>query len=548
MTELIIDNFAGGGGASHGMHLATGRYPDAAINHDPQALEMYAANHPGARVLCENVWKVSPAEVCAGRDVGLAWFSPDCKHFSRAKGARPVNKNIRGLAWVAAKWARDKRPRIIVLENVREFLDWGPLIGDRPDPKRKGLTFRRFVGTLRNMGYRIEWRVLNAADYGSPTHRRRLFLIGRCDADPIVWPEPTHADPAKINQPRLFAEPLKPWRTAAECIDWSIPCPSIFDRKRPLAEKTMKRIAMGMRRYVLDNPRPFIVRIGQTGGGGSYTYEVHQPLSTITSKAEHCLVTPLLAHMTHGGDRCAHPVTEPVPTITGAHRGEIGLIAPCIAKFRGDSAGSAIDAPLPTITSGDGAARPAGAAHALGLIAPTLIECAHGEPGRWGDGTKNLNAPLGTIHAGGKNHALVSAFLTQFFGSNQGKGDLREPIPAVTAGGKKAGLVYAFLTSYYGNDAHGNAIDAPLRTTTTRDRHGLVMVHIDGWPWIIVDIGLRMLTPRELARAQGFPDSYILTGSKSNQVAKIGNSVPPQLAEAIVRANFTERRRREEAA
>ncbi|HWB00984.1 MAG TPA: DNA cytosine methyltransferase, partial [Pirellulales bacterium] len=356
-NEIIVDSFAGGGGASLGILQALGRGPDVAINHDPGAIAMHAANHPETLHLSEDVWRVSPQSVLrickrrgrwqlppegwrewpATKRVGLLWASPDCKHFSRAKGSKPVNKNIRSLAWVVCKWAAEVRPRVNILENVREFAEWGPVVpawrcgacnwrgteGQAvlartrrrcprceslklartdeliPDPDRKGLTFRRWVGRLKNLGYRVEWKNLNAADYGAPTHRRRLFLVARADGAPIVWPEPTHGDPKKLDALPLF-DRLQPWRTAAECIDWSLPCPSIFDRKRPLAEATMRRIAMGIKRYVLETAEPFIVgvggRMGQTPASS-----VDEPSNTVTAKNDRGIVVPVLASLAHGG-------------------------------------------------------------------------------------------------------------------------------------------------------------------------------------------------------------------------------------------------------
>ncbi|PKL76376.1 MAG: hypothetical protein CVV27_10585, partial [Candidatus Melainabacteria bacterium HGW-Melainabacteria-1] len=290
-NELIIDNFAGGGGASLGIELALGRSPDIAINHDPEAIAMHRHNHPHTRHYCESVWDVSPRKACAGRPVGLAWFSPDCKHFSKAKGGRPVDKNIRGLAWVVIRWARDVQPRIIFLENVEEFQTWGPICPDTnmPIKARKGETFRRWVNELESLGYRVEWRELKACDYGAPTTRKRLFLVARRDGLPIVWPTPTHG-PGR-----------QPYRTAAECIDWSIPCPSIFERKRPLAENTLRRTARGIFRHTINCPNPFIVRLGHTGhGDGGKSRSANEPLSTITSKNEHCLVTPTLIQSGYG--------------------------------------------------------------------------------------------------------------------------------------------------------------------------------------------------------------------------------------------------------
>ncbi len=423
--ELIVDNFAGAGGASMGIEAACGRAVDIAINHDRHSVMMHQLNHPHTRHLCEDVWHVDPTEATAGRPVGLAWFSPDCRHFSRAKGGKPVKKNIRGLAWVVIRWAKRKKPRIIILENVREFQDWGPLTDDdRPCQKRKGQTYRRWRSTLENLGYHVETRVLNAADFGAPTHRRRFFLIARCDGQPINWPEPTHG-PGR-----------RPYRTAAQCIDWSLPCPSIFLTKaeakplkiiRPLAEKTMRRIAMGLKRYVLENPRPYIVKFNRTGREypepkfcphcgsdkgwegkeskcracgevGPYLIEKQDgllypfiagvggragqspatggdaPIGTITAKNDRALVAPLLVEVQNGSNQSGYrSIQRPAHTITANPKGGgMALAAPLLAKFRGDSAGGSLEQPLPTITSGAGSIRPAGAAHAMGIVAPFL--------------------------------------------------------------------------------------------------------------------------------------------------------------------------------
>ena len=398
--ELIVDNFAGGGGASTGIELATGRSVDIAINHDPAAIAMHRANHPSSKHYCENVWDVDPVEACAGRPVGLAWFSPDCKHFSKAKGGKPVEKAIRGLAWVAIRWAKLVRPRVIILENVEEFTTWGPLIGNRPDPMRKGQTFRRFVHALKRYGYRVEWNELRACDYGAPTIRKRFFLIARCDGLPIVWPEPTHGDPSTLF---VASGILHPWRTAAEIIDWTIPCPSIYDRKKPLCENTMRRIARGLRKFVLEHPQPYIV-----------------------------------------DDHIA-------PFLIQYHTEQSGK----------EVRGQALDKPLMTADSSN-----------------------------------------------------------------------------------RYGLVTALLIKYYGQ-GEGQSLREPLHTITVKDRFGLVIVR--GEPYQIIDIGLRMLTPRELFRAQGFPEDYIIDRDadgkhypKSAQVARCGNAVPPPFAEALVRANLPE--------
>lgn len=454
--ELLVDNFAGGGGASTGIERATGRPVDVAINHDPEALAMHAANHPQTLHLCESVWDVNPREVCAGRPVGLAWFSPDCKHFSKAKGGKPVEKRIRGLAWVAVRWAATVAPRIVILENVEEFVTWGPLAADgRPCPLRRGREFGAFTNALRRLGYAVEWRELRACDYGAPTSRKRLFLIARRDGQPIVWPEPTHG-PGR-----------KPYLTAADCIDWSLPCPSIFDRARPLADATLRRVAEGMRRFVLESADPFIVRIGHTGQGDSgKVRSVHQPLGTITSKAEHC------------------------------------------------------------------------------LVAPTLIQTGYGERAGQAPRVPGLDKPLGTVVAGGAKHALVAAFLAKHYTGVVGT-DMRQPIGTVTSVDHHS-LVQAFLVKFYGQGGQWAGCDEPMHTIPTKDRMGLVTVQ--GEQYRIADIGLRMLQPRELARAQGFGESYELEVNRNGlalpkhaQVRMIGNSVCPPLAEALVRANYSER-------
>ncbi|WP_445360551.1 DNA cytosine methyltransferase [Microbulbifer sp. EKSA005] len=450
--ELVVDSFAGGGGASTGIEAALGRPVDIAINHDPQAISMHTVNHPQTRHYCESVWDVDPRKATNGQPVGLAWFSPDCKHFSKAKGGRPVEKKIRGLAWVVIRWAATVRPRVIMLENVEEFQTWGPLAEDgRPCKKRKGQTFRSWKQQLISLGYQVEHHELRACDYGAPTSRKRLFLIARCDGKPIIWPEPTHGDG------------LIPYRTAADCIDWNIPCPSIFERKRPLAENTLRRIARGVQRFVIENPEPFIVRIGHTGwSGDGMQYRLNEPLTTVTSKQEHCLVAP--------------------------------YIQPYYGDKGNQARGRTMDQPLATQT------------------------------------TEN-------------RFALCAAFLAKHYGGNyNGPGlAMTQPLSTVTTVDHHA-LVAAFLVKYFGNSV-GTGMDEPLHTVTSRDRFGLVTVH--GAPYRIVDIGMRMLEPRELYRAQDFPENYIIdrdaTGAritKTQQVAKCGNSVCPPIAEALVRANM----------
>lgn len=483
--ELIVDNFAGGGGASTGIEAAFGRPVDIAVNHDREAIAMHMANHPHTRHYCESVWDVDPIKVTGGQPVGLAWFSPDCKHFSKAKGGKPVEKNIRGLAWVATRWAAKARPRVIMLENVEEFRTWGPLVRGEdgslyPCPERKGLTFRRWVRELQRFGYRVEHEELRASDYGTPTSRKRLFLIARCDGLPIVWREPTHG-PGRL-----------PYRTAAECIDWSIPCPSIFTRERPLAEATMRRIAQGIKRFVLDAAEPFIV----TNTTGNPPSSVRDPLKTVTTGGNHLVVAPYI--VPRYGERPGQtPRTH------------------------------AVDEPIPTITPDANAAR---------LVMAFMAQHNTGMTGH------PMTAPVSTIVGKGCTQGLVTSHLVKLRGTCKHGQDVREPMPTVTAGGQHIGEVRAFLVKYYGT-AIGQDPRDPMHTLTTKARMGLVTVA--GADYQIVDIGMRMLTPRELYRAQGFPDSYIIDPtvngkplSKASQVRMVGNSVCPPIARALVEANF----------
>ncbi|TKI02043.1 DNA cytosine methyltransferase, partial [Martelella alba] len=315
MREIIVDNFAGGGGASTGIEMAVGRSVDIAINHDQNAIDMHTTNHPDTLHYCESVFDIDPIAATAGQPVGLAWFSPDCRHFSKAKGSKPVKKEIRGLAWIVLRWALETRPRVMMLENVEEFKTWGPLLTDadgsqRPDPARAGETFEAFCGMIsggipgnhpalaeaceflgvdpssgqgqqlvRGLGYNVDYRELRACDYGAPTIRKRFFMVMRCDGRPVMWPGITHGDP---KSPAVQAGKLKPWRTAAECIDWSIPCPSIFERTRPLAENTLRRIARGIQRFVINNPAPFIIQCNHTKSDGSYDHSVSKPCLTLS--------------------------------------------------------------------------------------------------------------------------------------------------------------------------------------------------------------------------------------------------------------------------
>lgn len=526
--ELIVDNFAGGGGASTGIEEALGRAVDHAINHDPSAVHTHEFNHPATVHHCESVWRVDPVKICDGQPVGLAWFSPDCRHFSRAKGKKPVSRKIRCLAWIVIRWARKKKPRLIMLENVREFLDWGPLLKDEngdeyPDPDRKGESFRRWARELVRCGYQVEYKVLNAADYGAPTHRRRLFVIARRDGRPIKWPKPTHGPDCK-----------QPWRTAAECIDWSLPCPSIFDRKKPLAEKTLRRIALGIKRYVIDSQKPFIVKVNH-GGEGFRGQSIDDPMATVTSKHGTGLVAASLSRIgqTGGNGHRNNGADEPLTTITSKaeHLVVETTLAPHITTYYGTNKpsnefrGNAADEPLRTQTI----------ENRHGLVSALLTKHYGGVVGH------EVDKPIGTITQV-DHHALTVATMVQTgYGERDGQQprvlDIQKPLGTVVSGGCKFGLVYAFLCKYFGT-AIGQEVDDPLHTITAKERFGVVTVQVDGVTYAIADIGMRMLQPRELAKAQGFPDDYILLGSKSNQVAKIGNSVPPQLAKALVKANW----------
>ncbi|MES2175076.1 MAG: DNA cytosine methyltransferase [Pseudomonadota bacterium] len=541
---IIVDNFAGGGGASTGIELALRRQIDVAVNHDPEAVAMHAANHPTTRHLCQSVWAVDPLEAVTfandngdmrPRPVRLAWFSPDCKHFSKAKGGKPVEKNIRDLAWVVHHWI-DRlgpalRPAIIMLENVEEFRTWGPLADDgRPCPKAKGKTFELWVAKLRRAGYRVEHKELRACDYGAPTSRKRLFMIARCDGQKIVWPKPTHGKPGT---PGVEAGQLLPWRTAAEIIDWSIPCPSIFTRARPLKDATCRRIAAGIMRYVINAPHPFIVPVCNGTWGAGRVYAGDEPLRTITTAkgGEFAVVTPFFTPLTHHGsaDRNYAPDT-PIPTITGAHRGEIALIAPHVMTMR-NSGKPYTEAGEPTHTI------TAGGAHQY-LVAAFMAQHNGGMVGRGAD------APLSTIVHRGTQQQLVASSIVKLRGTSKDGQPTDTPLHTISAGGLHHGEVRAFLVKYYGNEQDGHSLGGTLGAVTTRDRYGLVIVTIGGEDYVIVDIGMRMLTPRELFAAQGFPPDYIIdlmvNGrplTKTAQVRMCGNSVSPVMSEALARAN-----------
>jgi len=496
--ELIVDNFAGGGGASTGIELATGRQVDIAINHDPDAIAMHKMNHPNTKHFCESVWDVDPITAVNGLPVGLAWFSPDCKHFSKAKGSVPVNKNIRGLAWIVAKWAALVTPRIMMLENVEEFKTWGPVIDGRPCKVRKGETFDGFNLVLstglplnhpawsdvytalfrceynlkykldlykkfkKGLGYKVEWKVLRACDYGAPTIRKRLFMVARRDGKKIVWPEPSHsAIPGK----------LPAYKTAADIIDWSIPTKSIFNRKKPLAENTLKRIAKGLEKYVFTGS-PFIAPAEAT-------------------------IIPFITEHANASNQRNMPVNEPLRTICAQVKGgHFAVVNAFIKRDFGKSVGSSVESPVGTVTT-----------------------------------------------KGGGKASLVTSHMIKMRGNNTGH-RTNEPCHTITAGGLHLGEVRAFLLKYYGSSV-GLGCKEPLHTVTVQDRFGLVT--IEGENYQIVDIGMRMLSPRELFNASSFPSDYIIDVdpngkpiSKAKQVARCGNAVPPAFAKALVESNLPE--------
>lgn len=540
--ELIVDNFAGGGGASTGIELATGKSVDIAINHDPEAIRMHKTNHPHTKHYCEDVWQVDPVKACKGHPVGLAWFSPDCKHFSKAKGGKPKDKFIRGLAWVACRWAGLVRPRVIMLENVEEFRTWGPLNrGHHPIKAKQGKTFGKFVQQLQNLGYEVQFRELVAADYGAPTMRKRFFMIARCDGNPIIWPDPTHAP---RDSEDVKAGLLKPYVGAYTQIDFSSPCPSIFDTAqeikekygiravRPLASKTMERIARGLKKFVLDNPEPFIIQCNH--GGKRRPNDIREPMPTITGKHGYGIVEPYMVQIGQTGfakDR-SKDVREPLTTIVS--KNEHCLISPTLIQYHSETAkgevrGQTIEDPIMTV---DGSNR-------YGLVTSFLHKYYDGGYKGAGDSVEN---PLPTVTAWDHN-SVVTANLIQMNKNCYGR-DIADPLPTITAGDGHFGEVRAFLIKYYG-DATGQDIKNPLDTVTSRDRFGLVT--IEGVDYQIVDIGLRMLEPRELYGCQGFPADYIIdhdfeghTYPRSEQVRRCGNSVCPPLPAAMVRSNLPE--------
>ena len=573
-NEIVVDNFAGGGGASTGIEIAIGRSVDVAINHDPAAIAMHTANHPDTKHYTEDIWAVDPVEACEGRPVGLAWFSPDCKHFSKAKGGKPVNKNIRGLSWVILRWALAVRPRVMMMENVEEIQTWGPLKKDRngktiPDPDRAGETFQGFIAMLTGgismnhpafheacdflkadakqairlatgLGYHVEHRELRACDYGAPTIRKRFFLIARCDGKPITWPEPTHGDPDSLE---VAAGLKKPWKPVADVLDFSLPCPSIFATSkeiyeqygiravRPLAEATMRRIALGIQKFVLENPRPFIVQVNHAGDGFR-GQNIGEPLDTITAKHGTGIVEPVIApvEVRNNYGSGGNDVREPLRTITtGGHH---MLVAPNLIQYHSeqteDVRGQEVNKPLMTVD----------ASNRYGLVSTFISKYYSGESVASG-----ADKPLPTVTAIDHN-AVCAVAVTQFNNHCDGQ-EVTKPLNTLTSQVNHFGEVRAFLVKYYGNGDNAVSCEKPAPTITGRDRMGLVTVR--GQDYQIVDIGLRMLTPRELFNAQGFPKDYIIDVDadgnpypKDEQVQKVGNSVCPPIPAALVRANLPE--------
>lgn len=538
--EISVDNFAGGGGASTGIEEGLGCPVDIAVNHDAEAIAMHEINHPHTKHYCESVWDIDPKQVTGGRPVGLAWFSPDCKHFSKAKGGKPVSKKIRGLAWVALRWAATVAPRVIMLENVEEFITWGPIgADDKPCKKNKGRTFKSFCNALKAHGYEVEYRELRACDYGTPTIRKRLFLVARRDGEAIEWPEPTHGSPTSqdvINGLKL------PWRTAADIIDWSIPCPSIFLDKeegkaqgvrRPLADKTLRRIAAGIMRYVVNADEPFFIT-EHANGSTQRNMPGRSPVRTICAQVKgghFAVVAPTLAPLLVGAGGPTYSgkpksVVDPLNTVPTQNHG--ALVAAFLAKHYTGVVGSSLEAPIGTVTSVDH--------HSL--------VTAHIQRDFGRSVGHSADSPVGAITAGGGGKtALVSSNLVKLRGTCKDGQPVTGPTATISAQGNHLAEVRAFLIKYFGSAADGQELDGPLHTVTSKPRFGLVIIH--GEPYQIVDIGMRMLQPHELFAAQGFPADYIHDRkpdgkplTKEAQVRMCGNSVCPPLAAALVRANM----------
>lgn len=569
--EIIVDNFAGGGGASTGIEIATGMAVAIAINHDPAAILMHKTNHPYTEHFQASVWDIDPVAVCRGRRVGLAWFSPDCKHFSKAKGAALVDRKIRGLAWITLRWAAKVRPRVIILENVEEFQTWGPVRKGKPVKKLAGTTFRKFIRQLEELGYTVEYRELIAADYGAPTSRKRFYMIARCDGKPIVWPKPTHS--------KTGADGLPKWRSAAEIIDWSLPCPSVFATKaeimdryglkavRPLAKNTMRRIIRGVDKFTIRSGKPFIVQqkfqnaaqniekplttvtavgahelckpllapVTVTNTSNSVGGTVGAPVHTVTTAGNQMLVTPFLAECNHSGGGHIAPVTDAHKTITAKHTG--GIVAPALIQYHTEQTehvrASGLGTPIHTVD----------ASNRYGLTCANLVEYYTG--GR----PLDVQDPMHTVTSHDRE-AVVAAHVVKFKGDNLGHG-ADEPMQTVTTSAGEFAVCKVYLAKMHGGDELGywplirDLLNEFCGYTLAEDE--VLLLEIGGALYYIADIGLRMLSPRELYNAMGFPPDYIIDRDyegheykKSAQVARCGNAVCPPVASALVRANLPE--------
>lgn len=535
--EIIVDNFAGGGGASTGIELATGRPVNIAINHDPDAILMHKTNHPYTEHYQASVWDINPEEVCRGRKVGLAWFSPDCKHFSKAKGGKPVDKKIRGLAWIVLRWAAKVRPRVIMLENVEEFQTWGPVRKGKPVKSKVGQTFNQFIEQLKALDYDVEYRELKACDYGAPTIRKRFFLIARCDGNPIVWPEATHA-PA--DSPEVTTGKKKPYKSAAECIDFSLPCPSIFERAKPLVPNTQRRIARGLDKFVIREAKPYLVHIGNGERNGQLPriYDIDKPLNTVVSSCKQYLVLPYLEQINHSGKETrGQKLDKQVPTITSKHG--FAYIAPSLIQYHSETAksevrGQKINKPIMTIDSSG----------RYGVQIPFLTQYYSGA-----DHANTVTNPLQTVTVKPR-HFLNDCFLTVLRNHMDSK-SINEPLNTITAKAMHFSFVKVYVKQYSEDVWLGywQKIRAMLNEYTewNLNDNEIIVFNIDGTEYFIYDIGMRMLQPKELYAAQGFPKDYVIekdylgnTYPKSKQVARCGNAVPPPFATALVRANLPE--------
>lgn len=548
LSEIIVDNFAGGGGASTGMELATGRPVAIAINHDPAAILMHKTNHPWTEHLQASVWDVDPVEVCRGRPVGLAWFSPDCKHFSKAKGAALVDRNIRGLAWIVLRWAGTVRPRVIILENVEEFQTWGPVRRGKPVKSKAGQTFRKWKQQLQDLGYQIEHRELVAADYGAPTTRKRFYLVARCDGKPIVWPERTHAprDSQEVRNRKL-----PPWASAASIIDWSQPMYSIFATKqeikekygatvvRPLASNTQRRIIRGVDKFTIKSGNPFLIPVGygERSGQAPRVHDVFDPLPTVVSSIKHHVVDPVLAPFTFSntGGSVGAAANEPVHTIRTAG-GQV-LSAANLIQYHTEQTehvrANGLTEPLPT----------ADASNRYGLVSANLVEY-------YGSGRPlDISEPMHTVTSHDRE-ALTAAHVVEFKGQDIGQ-DARKPLRTITASWGEFDVAGVVVKKYAPGTELGywpevRALLNKFCGYSLADDE-IILLDIGGKQWYIHDILMRMLTPRELYSAMGFPADYVIDRDyegnpypKSQQVARCGNAVCPAMAEALVRANLPE--------